>query len=112
MVKLEIDEKKLRRESFKEKIIICWNTILIFLEYLVREPYYEFKLLFYEIFKSEVTFLYAILILILFLYFKGVRNVLIYILIMCAVISWVYILYSSGEWKKYYREKYKIEKFK
>ena len=107
MDKIEIDEKKFKKELFREKATKLWNNILIFLEYLIREPYYEFKDLFSILSQNEVSLMYAAFILFLFFYNKGVNNLILSLLIIVIFISWIYGIYKSGEWEKYYDEKYK-----
>ena len=103
---MDIDEKKLKREILKERIRILWNNLLIFLEYMIREPYYEFKELFKIISNNEVSLMYSAFALFIYFYYSGIRGIILYIFAFIIFTTWIYGIYKSGEWKKYYRDKY------
>lgn len=107
MDKAEIDEAKLKQEMRREKLIRVWNNTLIFIEYLIREPYYEIKSLFSILKDNEVSSMWASFILLIYLYSHNILNrPLFYILFFVMMSSWIIGVYKSGEWVKYYREKY------
>lgn len=111
MDKAEIDENKLEKELKKERIARLWNNTLIFIEYLVREPYYEIKSLLSVLKNNEISLMWASFILLIYLYINSMLSKsLFYILFLVMLTSWVFGVYKSGEWMKYYKEKYQIDR--
>lgn len=83
-----------------------WNNVLIFIEYIIREPYYELKELFNIFSKIDILIMYSSIIMFVYLYYLNIRGIILYLLILLILVSWIYGIYKSGDWKKYYREKY------
>lgn len=111
MDKVQIDKKLLERELRKERMIRVWNNILIFSEYLIREPYYEIKSMLSILRNNEVSLMWASFILLIYLYNNHMLSrFLFYSLFLVMLTSWVFGVYKSGEWMKYYKEKYNIDR--
>lgn len=110
---VKIDEAKLKKEIKKERLIRIWNNLLVFLEYLIREPYYEFVELFSILRSNEISLMWASFIFFVYFYTHQSSNkVILSILVIVMILSWILSIHKSGKWKKYYEDKYKIEKFK
>ena len=93
----------INKEELKFRIKEEFKVFLLILKYLIKEPYYEMKLLVSGYYNSVIIF-YFTAFLFFYMWLKGKLITELKIMGFLVFITYIYMFTRTKKWQKYYEE--------